>query len=360
VRWTTPGTTPSALRYWANGDTIVLEAPRTRDHAIRLDGLAPSTSYTYSVSLDGSEWSRPVRFRTFPEPGNRDPFTFLALGDSGTRNDHALNVAKNILREDDAALLLHVGDLAYEDGTRDDFTGKHFAVYAPFLARVPHFAVPGNHEFHTSLAEPFVEAFRPLAERPSGGAPYYMAFTHGNVRFIGLNTEDTWGYVERHGYVADTTSAQYRWLARELERSRDAPDIDWIVAFQHHPPYSASTGFSGHGSDITIRDALTPLFDAAGVDLVFTGHDHDYQRSKPIRGNEIVADGEGTVYVVTGGGGGKRLFRGTGVDWFTAYSERSYHHVRIRVEGADELELEAIDEDGDVIDRYTLLPTDPG
>ncbi len=76
---------------------------------------------------------------------------------------------------------------------------------------------------------------------------------------------------------------------------------------------------------------LVPIFETYGVDVVFSGHDHDYERTEALRSNGIVEPGEGTVYVTTGGGGGS--LNGVGSKWFTAYSESVLHFVRVSVAG---------------------------
>jgi 3',5'-cyclic AMP phosphodiesterase CpdA len=72
------------------------------------------------------------------------------------------------------------------------------------------------------------------------------------------------------------------------------------VAFFHHPPWSSGE----HGSQLAVRREFGPLFERYGVDLVLTGHDHNYERSKPMRGSEVAsAPTQGVSYLVVGSGG---------------------------------------------------------
>jgi len=96
------------------------------------------------------------------------------------------------------------------------------------------------------------------------------------------------------------------------------------VAF-HDTIYSSGS----HGSDLTVRANLVPLFDKYGVDMVFMGDDHDYERTKPQRNNVVVQPGAGTVYVTTGGGGDQ--LRPVGSSTFTAYAESAFHFTRVTV-----------------------------
>ena len=353
IRWRTLSPSTPSLRYWtADADTVTIAlGEEGRDHTVEMHGLAPMTTYTYQISLGDTTWSRSAEFRTFPTPGAKEQFTFLAFGDSGTRNEGQLALAEH-MNEEDALLAIHMGDLAYPDGTPSEYTRKHFAVYGPFLKRAPLFPSPGDHDWRTELGQVYADIFTPPGGRASG-SPFYFAFTVGNVRFISLDTKDDEDHARAYGYIGNPASDQYQWLLRQLTAARADPGIDWIVSYFHHAPYSASTGFGGHGSHLPTRRALSPLMDGYRVPLVFSGHDHDYQRTKPIRANRIVEGGQGTVYVVTGGAGARFGFRGTGADWFTAYADQIVHYVRVTVDHYD-LRLEAVDENGRVFDAYEM------
>lgn len=112
-----------------------------------------------------------------------------------------------------------------------------------------------------------------------------------------------------------------------------------LIVAVHHPPYSA--GYQG--SSVDVRHAFAPIFADRGVQLVLSGHDHDYQRSEPI---------DGVTYVVTGGASGTRR---TGEASFTAESLSWHHFVDIGVFG-DRLVLRAVNTDGRVADEWTLTP----
>jgi hypothetical protein len=107
----------------------------------------------------------------------------------------------------------------------------------------------------------------------------------------------------------------------------------------HRSPY----GSSRHGGDDLVRYDLEPVFTRHGVDLVFAGHDHVYERTVPTRG---------VTYVVSGGGG-RRLYP-AGKGRLTACPKSAHHAVLVRVDG-DNLSLEAKEPDGTVFDRFYLL-----
>ena len=131
----------------------------------------------------------------------------------------------------------------------------------------------------------------------------------------------------------DEGEVDLEWLESTLDEDRDSPTI---VAM-HHPPYSA--GY--HGSSESVRNAFDPLFERFGVELVLTGRDPDYQRSKPING---------ITYIVSGGGA---TTRPTGRASFTAESWSMQHFLDIEV-WCNRLEVQAVGQDGLVYDTTTL------
>ena len=113
---------------------------------------------------------------------------------------------------------------------------------------------------------------------------------------------------------------QLDWLESDLAQATQDPDIDWVIALFHHAAYSASN----HGSTGRVQKDFVPLFDKYEVDFVFNGHDHNYERTVPIRNDAKANEGEGTVYVVAGGFYSPGYNNGT--DWWTVVS----HHGDIR------------------------------
>ena len=157
-------------------------------------------------------------------------------------------------------------------------------------------------------------------------------------------------------YIDKNDAEKYAcfWLAADLAGNTRA----WTVIYLHHPPYSSSL----HGSDSAVRADLVPLCDLHGVDVVFSGHDHVYERTHPLAGDAVVdndaggdyTDPPGTVYVVTGGGG-RGLYE-SGTSAFTAVSEAAHHHVVVEVDGSV-LSLYAIARGGGALDSMSITKT---
>jgi hypothetical protein len=117
-------------------------------------------------------------------------------------------------------------------------------------------------------------------------------------------------------------------------------NADWIFVFVHRPPYSSGN----HGSDLSVRNAWCGLFETYGVDIVFNGHDHDYERG-------LV---NGVYYIVTGGGGAP--LREVGTSGWTIYSEMTLHCCEISVDSLL-LDFKSIKPDGTIIDSFTIDKT---
>jgi predicted MPP superfamily phosphohydrolase len=210
---------------------------------------------------------------------------------------------------------VHVGDIAYEEGSLAQFEESFFGAYGPLLRHFPVFPVAGNHEYRTDDAAPYCQVFDlPNNER-------WYSYEWGDVHFVGIDTE-------RVG------EEQLAWLEDDLA----AAEAPWKIAYLHRPLYSSSN----HGSDMDLRAELAPLFERRGVSLVLQGHDHDYERSKPQ---------DGVVYVVSGGGG--RGTYGAGTSDFTAFSVGVIHFLYIEVQ-RDVLALHAIDATGREFDSLVL------
>jgi len=115
------------------------------------------------------------------------------------------------------------------------------------------------------------------AEIPNGTTNYTRFYT-GDLK---LNAADNSLVPD---YASGTPNLQTLWLESTLAEARRDPSVDMIVVYMHQVPMSTST--SGNGSDLAIRQAWLPLFDKYEVDLVFHGHEHDYERTYPVRGYE--------------------------------------------------------------------------
>ena len=179
--------------------------------------------------------------------------------------------------------VMAVGDLAYPDGTPENF-----ACYDKTWGRVKNRTrpSPGNHEFHSAGAAYYFQYFGSAAGEPSKG---YYSYELGTWHIIVLNSE----CVDADG--CDKDSPQGKWLREDLI----AHPAACTVAYFHKPLFSSG---GAHGDDLTVK----PLWDAlylADADVIVNGHDHDYERFAPQNpdGKADVVRGIREFVVGTGG-----------------------------------------------------------
>lgn len=304
VVWTTEATGPGEIRFGPTRElttrtasVVRLQTPAETHqskafhrHAATLTGLQADTTYFYAVFVDGVNLTAgsELSFRT----ANRGPFRFLAFGDSGSSSAVQKLLAEHMLA-DRPALVTHLGDLAYPDGTFDEFDRHYFGVYRELMKQVPFFPCIGNHEMPRD-AFPYLS----VHELPSPGvAPLqekgrYYSFNWGNAHFVSLDTNTT---LER---AVVGGSPMLEWLDRDLE----ATNRYWKIVFFHHPPFASGPN-SADPLSVLARSAIVPILEKHGVHLVLNGHEHSYQRTPPLRQGRVVSAAEGIVYATSGAAG---------------------------------------------------------
>ena len=318
-----------AIRH-GNAVPRIVAGPTGTVCGIDVGGLDPDTLYQYVPRADGVPLGEEASFRT---DGTSGPFTFQVLGDSGCGCASQLVVRDQMLASP-ADFILHTGDMIYQKILRpEDFDGQIFDVYGPLMRRMVLWPTLGNHDRKRDDGAIWRDVFFTPANNPAQVKDYY-SFDYGNAHVVVLDSTTSTG----------RNSDQYRFLDRDLAAS----GATWKFVVFHHTLYSSGK----HGGATKIRRNLTPLFDQHGVTVVFMGHDHNYERTKPLRDGQIVGAGQGTTYVTTGGGG--KSIRPVGTSDFTAYSESAFHFTRVTVD-QDQVRLEMVRADGAVRD-HCLLP----
>ncbi len=175
---------------------------------------------------------------------------------------------------------------------------------------------------------------------PQAGRAYY-AFDWGPGRFVALDTNQM--FPIPGAPRISPGSEQRRWLERELASS----SARWKIVFLHIGPYSSGM----HGGSAELAEWIAPLFEKHGVDVVFAGHDHSYERTAPIvRGRRSA---QGPVYVTCGIGGAALRRRKERFPWTELFARR-HGYVRVALEPG-RLGLEAVGADGIVFDRWERL-----
>lgn len=357
VLWLTDGREADTLYYrvGAGGSGWVAVPGKThhrRSRVATLGPIPPGTRVEYRVAAAGVRMG-PYAFRTAPSAptssgGDDESVRLLMFGDSGWGGEEQLRLAA-LMRTRGWDLAIHMGDIAYDDGSAQELTRRHFQVYGDLLSRVPFFPSIGNHDLEADDGASYDDAFAWRAPYP--GARYY-AFRWGTIQFVALDTsspdEDARQLLQGRG-------RQYAWLESTLRTAAADPIVSWTVVYGHHPTYSHAIGISGHGGDRRLRRHLTPLYERYGVDLVVAGHDHHYERLPAIKGGRPVPPGCGPVYVVTGGGGASQHARDVRRSPLVARTSRAYHFVDVRIEH-ERMTGEVVDDEGRTVDSFEILP----
>jgi predicted phosphodiesterase len=189
-------------------------------------------------------------------PLQKDSVRFAVVGDTGTGDHYEREVAALVEKYREVVgfdFVIMLGDNIYGSHSPGDFVKKFQEPFQPLLnAGVKFYAVLGNHD------DPNVERlYKPFN---MGGERYYV-FKRGDVAFFGLDSN----YMD---------PAQLSWLTQNLANSQ----AKWKICFFHHPLYNNG---KSHGPDVDLRSQLEPLFQRFGVNVVFSGHEHVYERIRP-------------------------------------------------------------------------------
>ena len=195
----------------------------------------------------------------FAFPLQANSVRLAAIGDMGTGEQPQIDVAQQMVKSRVAfpfEFVITLGDNIYTGSQPSDFE-KAFAVPYKLLldAGVQFYATLGNHD---TTNERFYKPFN------MNGANYYT-YKKGHVRFFALDSN----YMD---------PKQTAWIETQL---REAGNGDWKICYFHHPLYSSGRF---HGPAIDLRKVLEPLFVKYGVDVVFSGHDHVFERIRPQKG----------------------------------------------------------------------------
>jgi hypothetical protein len=303
-------------------------------HEVRLDGLEPGQACAYEVearAADGRVFaSAPATFVPAPPPGA--PLCFAVVGDTQDQPAVWGRVAARVFAER-PAFLLHCGDIVGDGHDPRAWREEFFAPARTLLAHVPFLAVLGNHEGDSPLYYRYVSNPEP---------EHRCALRYGDLEAFLVDSERP----------LEPDSEQARWLAGALRGSL----ATWKVVVVHRPPWSSDRDDYGDAcraeaapGDPATR-VLIPLLEEHGVDLLFCGHVHDYERTWPLRAGRV-DEARGVTYVQTGGAGGYRECHAPARSWFTAHVRACHHFVLVNVLGGT-LDLKAYDDEGRLFDHW--------
>ena len=265
----------------------------------------------------------PLKFQACSDflPATSSPqLRFVAVGDVGTGDNHQYAVAKTIScysNTNPFSLVVLTGDNIYKFGEITKINSTFEIPYRDLLKQqVKFYAAIGNHDILTNngVDEIDYQDFNMQGR--------YYTFTQKNVQFFALDTNPEAPWQE-----------QLSWLEASLSKSTQP----WKIVFGHHPVYSS--GY--YGTNLTLIERFVPLFSRYGVQLYLNGHDHNYERTKPL---------QGTTYLTCGAGA---MLRPVGKSDWTAFSVSKLSFAAIEVY-PERLEIQGIDTKGNIFDRAAI------
>ena len=175
----------------------------------------------------------------------------------------------------------------------NDSTNEEWDLYSQTFGGVntstTHAPVTGNHDSESGWFNAMFALDTTESVVTNNGVNY--SFDYGNVHVAVVNTND----------VVAISNAQLTWLKNDM----NSTDADWKIVLMHKSPYSL-------GKDIKwpdacyLQESLAAVCDATNVDLVMSGHDHMYVRTKPLNDNKVTSQENGTTYILAGATGSKR------------------------------------------------------
>ena len=321
--------------------TSIKRHERVRSHRAALRGQQKTNPIKASRSKTVLGKSPKLTFTTAPAytSASTQPTKLAIVGDLGQTYNSSITML-NMLhqtrldREKDgetpATAILCAGDMSYANSIQPEWD-NWFDLIEPLLSQTPLMVAAGNHEiecdvethlpflsyenrfympnrlgpaiigpaddsyFFNHTVDPWDTCATPsvfLGSYDYGNA--YYSFTHGLAKVVVLSSySDT-----REG------SVQYNWLEQELE-SIDRTKTPWVIVMMHTQFY---TTFLAHNDEIQttiMREAMEPLFLRYNVNMVFSGHDHGYMRTKPVYRGEVDESGKSPVYLIVGEGGNR-------------------------------------------------------
>ena len=256
-----------------------------------------------------------------PATRNQSLLRFVATADTGSSNENQYAVAAAMTRcyqQNPYKLVVLAGDNIYDNGEIGKISSAFEQPYQTLLKNGVIFrACLGNHDIRSANGDRQVQY-------PGFNMPgRYYTFRDKAVQFFVLDTN-----------VNVDWSAQRPWLEKELSRSNAL----WKIVYGHHPIYSSGV----YGNTQAFIDSLSPLFKKYGVQLYINGHEHSYERTRPING---------TTYLITGHGGA--YLRPVGRSPWTESSVSRYGFTAFEV-FSDRINVQAIATDHQVFDRGTI------
>jgi hypothetical protein len=309
VRWRTLGTNVGRLRYGtdpASLDRFADDPDSGTNHSVTLTGLAPDRKYFYSVGTARSTLRASTNyfFKTAPPIGSSRPARFWFLSDFGWSSQgsgavaNMTNVRNAFLQylavhgADAADVWFTGGDNQQDSATDAQYGTDVFGYYSNLLVHTPFFPTVGNHDvggqdYTYNWQAPtydYFKIFHVPTNGVDGGCPSpcqsFYSYDYGEVHFIELSSQ-------QNDLRSGADNTMLKWLTNDLQTVTTRPKPPrWLIAAWHHAPYSHGSFNSDTDANLyQTRQNFLPVLEQYGVDVVFSGHTHSYERSMLLHGS---------------------------------------------------------------------------
>ncbi|KAK6645388.1 hypothetical protein RUM43_001665 [Polyplax serrata] len=376
-------------------------------HRVTLQNLYPNSVYVYRCgSFEGI--SRIFQFKTFPIGPAWSP-RLIIYGDMGWEGAAIVPYLENEIKQNGVDVIAHIGDIAYNMDTDNGRVGDGFLrMIEPVASAVPYMTTMGNHEqaqyvlnelqltkimtTMSNLAKTprcitknqFLLTCQPLYffsnfshyknafSMPGRSEGMFYSFDLGPAHFVAISTEVY--YFPQYGI--ESIKTQYNWLQNDLTVAfKNRHNRPWIIVLQHRPFYCSSDTNEDCSHERSIlrtccinnnEYGLEDLYYRNGVDIIFAGHMHYYERSWPLYNNEVYNGSSGpytnpgaTVHIITGAAGmvsGTETASNIDPNKFPFYSrDNSYTVLNIINNTHVCLEQISTTQNGQIIDHMWLI-----
>ena len=301
IMWETAYPTYGVVLYGKNGklDQVAKEneIPTTM-HEITLVGLEQNETYTYKVESFNTV-SVVQTFRT--KKSKNEPIKIIVYGDNRSYPKVHENLVEMMAKEK-ADMILNVGDVVSKGTNLNGWIDEYFYPLRHLSGSIPSYIAIGNHEYTGYGEYRTVPPFEKYVNNPSnisGSTEYFYSVDYGNSHFILLDPNKA-NFEEGEGIKVN--SQQYNWFIKDLKEAKE--NSEWIFVLMHQPPYSEAWSGGFYDGEAPLREFIVPIIEANNVDMVLSGHTHDYERGLPHPPYDpATGKGNNAAYVITGGGG---------------------------------------------------------
>ena len=347
VTWfTNPNALSQYLRYKANGDTNwnVIDANSAKlvfskngntmvnVHSVLIEGLKQDTTYVYQVG-DGTNWSKEYTFTTQKLDGK---VKFFILGDIQTEDLTQVKAIVEQLNQEGFDFGIQTGD-AVDDATSYEYWMNIVDLLgADALGNTDIIHVLGNHEF---AGDATAGRSSLIYNLPVSGYGGHYSVVYDSVYIAVIN------YTSNRSEL----SIALEWLKEDAKKSTAA----WKILVMHQPPYYTNTS----GGNNEIHDMVPKAVEEAGIDFVFSGHDHSYARTLPMTNGKVDME-NGVVYFIVGSTGEKSYSVTNNPDFNFARVISDYNSIYLSISADyNQIDIRCMERGqfGEELDSYTKV-----